>query len=424
MTIPLFNRSQGEIAAAQAAIAELRARRDAARRTVESPSIRRIARIAAQRERVESFRTRVIPAAAELADLAEESYKAGRTPAADADRGAARTARRQARLSRRAARSSRRPSRIWRRSSVDRLHNGGTGVKGPWWSWNLLLLVVILALPACGEEGRRGRRSRRRPDDCRGRWQGHAAGPCRAARRTRDDRRLPNEDVRISALVPGRVMMLKVAEGDAVTAGQVVAEIDSAAARRPEAAGRSSRGAGEGRAREREAEPRADRPAVHAGHRGRQGGGGRARAAGSRRGRRRTAHGGRSTRPTVSCRSTKVTSPIAGSVVKRLVSVGEQVDGTAAQPLIEVANLDVLELAANVRPSTWPRSTRGRPWTSRRMRTATSTFPGHVIAIAPAVDAATNTALTRIAVANTRTSAEDRHVRRRRASPSASARAR
>src|SRR5262249_3596410 len=44
----------------------------------------------------------------------------------------------------------------------------------------------------------------------------------------------------------------------------------------------------------------------------------------------------------------QVRSPISGQVVKRMVSGGEQVDGTAAQPIAEVANLDKVELAANV----------------------------------------------------------------------------
>ena len=43
-----------------------------------------------------------------------------------------------------------------------------------------------------------------------------------------------------------------------------------------------------------------------------------------------------------------VRSPISGQVVKRMVSVGEQVDGTAAQPIAEIANLDRVELAANI----------------------------------------------------------------------------
>jgi cobalt-zinc-cadmium efflux system outer membrane protein len=80
MSVPLFNRSQGEIAASEAAIVQIHARRDAARRTVESAVFSALARIEAQRQRVESYRTRVIPAATELADLAEESYKAGRSP--------------------------------------------------------------------------------------------------------------------------------------------------------------------------------------------------------------------------------------------------------------------------------------------------------------------------------------------------------
>ena len=45
---------------------------------------------------------------------------------------------------------------------------------------------------------------------------------------------------------------------------------------------------------------------------------------------------------------THVASPIAGQVVKRLANVGEQVDGTAAQPIVEVANLDHVEVAAAV----------------------------------------------------------------------------
>src|SRR3989442_6331638 len=37
---------------------------------------------------------------------------------------------------------------------------------------------------------------------------------------------LPNQDVRVSSLVPGRVAEMKVAEGDRVRAGQLVAQID------------------------------------------------------------------------------------------------------------------------------------------------------------------------------------------------------
>ena len=78
MTVPLFNRSQGEIAESQATIDQVRARRDAAHRMVESAVFAALARIDAQRRQLDAYRTRVIPAAVELATLAEESYKAGR----------------------------------------------------------------------------------------------------------------------------------------------------------------------------------------------------------------------------------------------------------------------------------------------------------------------------------------------------------
>ncbi len=79
MTIPLFTRNQGELAQSQATINQLRARRDAARRVVESQVFAALARIEAQRQQVDAYRTRIIPAATELAALAEESYKMGRT---------------------------------------------------------------------------------------------------------------------------------------------------------------------------------------------------------------------------------------------------------------------------------------------------------------------------------------------------------
>jgi outer membrane protein, heavy metal efflux system len=80
MTIPLFSRNQGEITQSHATADQLQARRDAARRIVESQVFAALARIEAQRKQLDAFRARIIPAATELAALAEESYKAGRTP--------------------------------------------------------------------------------------------------------------------------------------------------------------------------------------------------------------------------------------------------------------------------------------------------------------------------------------------------------
>ena len=97
---------------------------------------------------------------------------------------------------------------------------------------------------------------------------------------------------------------------------------------------------------------------------------------------------------------TAIRSPISGTVVKRFVSVGEQVDGTAAQPIFEVANLSEVEINANLPPADLGRL---RPGLMVRFSSDAfpgRTFSGRVIAISPAVDPATNTGLVRIGIAN------------------------
>ncbi|HEY3383361.1 MAG TPA: TolC family protein [Vicinamibacterales bacterium] len=78
MAIPLFSRNKGEIAQSMATIDWIHAKRDAARRVAESAVFGALARMEAERRQVDAYRGRVIPAATELATLAEESYKAGR----------------------------------------------------------------------------------------------------------------------------------------------------------------------------------------------------------------------------------------------------------------------------------------------------------------------------------------------------------
>ena len=97
---------------------------------------------------------------------------------------------------------------------------------------------------------------------------------------------------------------------------------------------------------------------------------------------------------------TEIRSPLAGTVVKRLVSVGEQVDGNAAQPIFQVANLAQVELFGSV-PATYL----GRIHVGQSLPVATDAFPdtkfsGRVVAISPAVDPATNLGLVRIQIGN------------------------
>ena len=79
IAVPIFSRSQGEIAASIAATSQLRAQRDAMRRTVETSVFATLARIDAQRRQFDAYQQRLVPTAANLETLAEESYRAGRT---------------------------------------------------------------------------------------------------------------------------------------------------------------------------------------------------------------------------------------------------------------------------------------------------------------------------------------------------------
>jgi RND family efflux transporter MFP subunit len=208
---------------------------------------------------------------------------------------------------------------------------------------------------------------------------------------------VPNEDVKLSALVAGRVTALAVAEGDTVRKGQVVAEIDprpfqdqrrqaAAAVDQAVAAEESARSnlqrterlfergiAARKEVEDAQVQIASARAAVE-----------QARAALDTADRQ--------------LERTRVVSPLAGQVVRRLTSVGEQVDGTAAQPIVEIANLERVELAANVPSEQLARVRAGQPVEVVSDAYAGRVFAGHVTAIAPAVDPATNAALVRIGV--------------------------
>jgi outer membrane protein, heavy metal efflux system len=77
--VPIFSRNQGEIAASIATTAQLRTKRDAVRRTVENDVYGILARIDAERRQVDAYEQRLVPTATNLQELAEESYRAGRS---------------------------------------------------------------------------------------------------------------------------------------------------------------------------------------------------------------------------------------------------------------------------------------------------------------------------------------------------------
>jgi RND family efflux transporter MFP subunit len=209
----------------------------------------------------------------------------------------------------------------------------------------------------------------------------------------------PNRDVKISALVAGRVTAVRVAEGDTVGEGQIVAEIDP----RPlEDQQRHARAAvAQANAAIENAKANLDRTQRLLE---------RGIASGKELEDARTQYAAaqaaveqsQAALSTVDLQlsRTKVASPISGQVARRMVSVGEQVDGTAGQPIVEVADLDVVELAANLPSEQLLQVSVGAAVTIVPDAYGGRTFPGTVIAIAPAIDATTNAALTRIRVVN------------------------
>ena len=210
---------------------------------------------------------------------------------------------------------------------------------------------------------------------------------------------LPNEDVKLASQVPGRVVAMRVAEGDAVRAGEVVAEIETPPLedqqRQARAALAQAKAALENARLNLARTERLFERGIAAGKEVEDA---RAQGAAAEAG-LAEAQAALATADRQLARA-RVTSPISGQVVKRFVGVGEQVDGTAAQPLLEVANVDRVEVGAHVASEHLGRVRLGQPAAIVSDAYPDRTFDGEVVAISPAVDPATNSALVRIRVKN------------------------
>jgi membrane fusion protein, multidrug efflux system len=209
----------------------------------------------------------------------------------------------------------------------------------------------------------------------------------------------PNRDIHVSSLVAGRIAELTVAEGDRVENGQVLARIDA----RPyqdqliqaQAASAQARASLEnavlsyqrnqdllqrGIAARKDAEDARTQQSV-------------AEAA------------LKQAEATLALAQRQVTrtdvkSPLSGFVVKRFVNAGEQVDGTAAQPIVEVADLDTVELVVNVPALYLGKLRTGEPLSVKADTFPDKTLAGRVVAIPAAVDPSSGAAALRIALAN------------------------
>lgn len=210
---------------------------------------------------------------------------------------------------------------------------------------------------------------------------------------------LPNADVKVSSLVPGRVVQIMATEGDHVGQGQVLGKIEDRPyrdqIRQAEAAlaqvkanldnaklnlSRNGNLFRRGIAARKDLEDARTQVSVN-------------QAAVAQ-------DAAALSLARLQLSRTSIRSPLSGIVVKRFVSTGEQVDGTPATPLFEVANVDRVELFGNI-PATYLGNVR----VGVRLPVTSDAFPsqifrGNVVAISPAVDPATNIGLIRIRIGN------------------------
>ena len=210
----------------------------------------------------------------------------------------------------------------------------------------------------------------------------------------------PNEDVKLAAQVAGRVVRMRVAEGDSVKAGEVVAEIERAPfqdqQRQAKAALAQAQAALENARLNLARTERLFERGIAAGKEVEDA---RSQSAAAQSALEQS-QAALATADRQLGRA-DVRSPISGQVVKRFVGVGEQVDGTAAQPLLEVANVERVEVAAHVAAARLARVRVGQKADLTSDAWPDRVFEGEVIAISPAVDPATNAALVRLRVTNT-----------------------
>jgi membrane fusion protein, multidrug efflux system len=209
----------------------------------------------------------------------------------------------------------------------------------------------------------------------------------------------PNKDVKLSALVAGRITSLNAAEGDRVRAGELLATIDShtyeeqlrqaqAALQQAEATtqnaqqnlNRNETLFQHGIVARKDLEDARTQLSV-------------AQAA-------QAAAQAAEENASLQVERAKLISPLNGIVVKRYVSIGEQVDGTGAQPVIEVANINEVELPGSLSAVYLSKIHVGEPIPITSEAFPGKTFNGKVIAISPAVDPATNVGSVRIRIAN------------------------
>jgi membrane fusion protein (multidrug efflux system) len=209
---------------------------------------------------------------------------------------------------------------------------------------------------------------------------------------------MPNRDAKLAPLVSGRVARVAVSEGDHVTAGQVLAELDNSSlieqVKQAEAgvaqakanlenarlsASRNENLLQRGIASRKEVEDAKTQLAVNEAL-------------------QKQAEASLSSARAQLSRGV-IRAPFDGTVVHRFLGVGDQVDGTAAQPVLEVANLDTLDLLGTV-PALRLAEIKSNVRFTFSDPAIPDAIPAKVDAVLPAVDPGTNNGMVRIRLEN------------------------
>jgi RND family efflux transporter MFP subunit len=210
---------------------------------------------------------------------------------------------------------------------------------------------------------------------------------------------LPNQDVKVSALVPGRISAMLVAEGDRVKEGAVLAKIDDHSYRDQLQQAQASIDQANASLENTRLNRKREADLVERGISARKDLEDAVMAERLAEAALKQAQSAAAL-ARLQLSRTEVKSPLSGTVVKRLVSAGEQVDGTGAQPIFEIADTAEVELFGNV-PAIYLHKIRvGQTLPVRTDAFPKTDFPGRVVAISPAVDPTTNVGLVRIRIAN------------------------
>ena len=209
---------------------------------------------------------------------------------------------------------------------------------------------------------------------------------------------LPNHDVRVSSLVPGRISMMTVAEGDAVRAGEVIAQLDSRPFHDQLLQAEAAAGQAKANLENASASKKRNEDLFQRGIAARKDfEDASLQESAAAAGVKQAEAGLEIARMQLD--RTFIRSPLTGKVAKRFVSGGEQVDGTSAQPIAEIAELSEVELLGNL-PATYLAKMRvGETLTIGSEAFGGKQLTGRVVAISPAVDAATNVGIIRIRIA-------------------------